>query len=161
MLNASAKATTMQKCLVATLACLLIAAAFAAYYWPAPTYRVTGHVTLGGKPPQWQSDSDRCQMLIMFQAAERKSHFNEVYKGEPDLQAGTYVIEQIPAGKYKVSIHLFDPLPQGDVLKFAYMFSNTRLIKEVAGDCNIDFDFDAPRKGKGKKKGPEPREAAR
>lgn len=114
-------------------------------------YTVTGKVTRGGKPLEWQNEERT--LLVLFAPHDRKSDPN-IYRAETDSNAGTYTIKAIPSGKYLVSVQLMDPPPTIDALNFSYGLNNSPLEFEVTG--NKEFNFDLPLKAPKGPKGPRP-----
>ncbi len=115
--------------------------------WKPRTYQVTGTITRGGKPLQWKGEKRVLQ--VIFGPTDRAQDRN-VYRCEGDPEEGTYVLEGIPAGKYRVSIQQLDPYPMHDLLNFAYSLKDSPFVYDVAGDCKIDIDLpgELPRGGR-------------
>jgi hypothetical protein len=107
-------------------------------------HTVTGKVTRGGQPIAWQTESNL--LLVHFAPVDRKNN-TSLFTAETDTAAATYVIKNVPSGKYLVAVHLLDPSPKIDALSFAYNLVNSPLQFEVTGDAeyNIDLPLDAPR----------------
>ena len=100
--------------------------------------QVTGTLTKDGKAVEWKHDKHVLQ--IIFVPVNRTSN-PDIYRCEGDPQTGAYSLQNVPAGKYRVSIQLMDPYPTHDQLNFAYGLNNSPLLYEVAADCVIDIDI--------------------
>ena len=103
-----------------------------------PTYRVEGKVTREGKPLEWKSDPH--ELLVLFVPMDREKN-KETYRAEVNTEAGTYVIDAIPAGTYRVSVQQMDPYPKGDLLNFAFSLKDSPLSCTIAGDMVFDIDL--------------------
>jgi len=132
--------------LIAVLGVVLIA------NWTPRKYRVTGTITRDGKSLEWKSKKG--VLLVLFAPADR-TRDRTVYRYQEDLGEGNYVVEDIPAGKYVISVQQLDPYPTHDLLQFAYNLRNTTFEYEVAGDgeFNINLPKNLPRTGGGGRPG--------
>jgi hypothetical protein len=100
--------------------------------------RVTGTVTRDGKPIEWTTEYPR--LLVLFAPLDPAID-PEVYRAETDTQAGTYALERLPIGTYRVSIQFMDPEPVNDQLQFTYGLNNSPEIHTIGGDTVLDIDI--------------------
>lgn len=113
-------------------------------------YTVSGKVTRGGKPIEWQSASTL--LTVHFAPVDRKNN-RALYPAVTDTAAGTYVINNVPAGDYLVAVHMLDPSPMVDALNLNYNLVNSPLTYRVTGDAihDIDVPLHVPKMSKGPK----------
>ena len=61
-----------------------------------------------------------------------------------DSQAGSYVVDAIPVGQYKVVVQQMDPAPVTDKLKGAFSLGRTNLVRDVKEDGELNIDLAKP-----------------
>jgi len=69
------------------------------------------------------------------------SSSNRVGRAEPD---GSFTIEDVPPGKYRVAVEQFDPTPMVDKLGGAFSPAKTKIVREVDGKAPLDIDLSKP-----------------
>jgi hypothetical protein len=123
--------------LIVSAVLLAVAAVVVILNWTPRTYTVTGVITREGKPLKWKSKNHVLQIIFVPKNRTRQSG---VYRCEGDAD-GRYVLPEIPADTYRVSISQWDPYPKHDLLQGAYWLAKSPLFYEVSGDCEIDIDL--------------------
>ena len=124
--------------LLVSAALVAVAVVALASTWTPSTYQVTGVITRDGKPLKWKSDKHVLQIIFVPKKCTRQSG---IYRCEGDPKTGEYVLPEIPAGTYRVSIQQLDPYPTHDLLQQAYWLRNSPLFYDVSGDCEINIDL--------------------
>jgi len=71
----------------------------------------------------------------------KTSSSNKVGRARPD---GSFEVEEVPVGKYRIGIELFDPTPRTDKLGGAFSPGTTKIIRDVDGKKPIEVDLDKP-----------------
>ena len=102
------------------------------------TYTITGQVTCGGEPIQWQTD--KRDLLILFGPTDRKSN-PKVYRAESDTSTSKFTVSGIPAGEYVVAVHVFDPAPKHCRLNLKYDLGKSPLRHVVSKDEDIKLEL--------------------
>jgi hypothetical protein len=100
---------------------------------------ISGTITRDGKPLVWTSDEGH--LLVIFVPANRKAN-RDVYRAETDREAGTYRINGILSGRYRVAIQQFDE-KHNDALGHKYNPGKTQLEYDVTADGQV-IDIDLP-----------------
>ena len=105
-------------------------------------YTVTGKITRGGKPIEWKSNWNR---LLVHYAPEDREHNTALFPAKTDAVAGTYIVKDLPPGKYLIAVHVLEA-PTKDVLGLSFNLVNSPLRYEVAadGEHNIDLPVKLP-----------------
>lgn len=106
---------------------------------------VSGTVTRDGKPLEWSDEEGH--LLVIFFPVNRKSN-PDVYRAETDPKTGSFKIDEIRTGKYRVAIQQFDAR-HNDALEHAFNPGTTTLRYEVTEDgqvIDIDLPAELPRK---------------
>jgi hypothetical protein len=99
---------------------------------------VSGTVTRDGKPLEWADEEGH--LLVIFIPEDRDANKN-VYRAETDRKTGSYRIDSIPAGPYRVAVQQFDK-KHNDALGHKYNPPQTPLRYEVTkSDQVIDIDL--------------------
>src|SRR5262249_39800772 len=88
--------------------------------------------------------SDKCELEVTFVPLDRERDKN-TYRAQTDRTAGTYTIDAIPAGSYRVSIQQMDPAPVYDLLGNGYGMDNSPILHEVAKKAKQVIDIDLPK----------------
>ena len=128
----------------AVLAFVGLGVAYFAGLFEGKPCNISGAVTRDGKPIEWPSTDDQ-QFLVLFVRENRRSN-EDPYAAETDPATGTYKVNGIKSGRYRVAIHMFyrgrnDNLQ--DILGNKYDPSNTPLVYDVTDDGQV-IDIDVP-----------------
>ena len=62
------------------------------------------------------------------------------YPAPPLDASGKFEIKDVPEGKYKVIIRLYDPYPSNDTMKGAYESATTKYKVDIDGTKPLDID---------------------
>jgi hypothetical protein len=125
------------------------AAAFVGWYLYQPTYTISGTVTRDGKPLVWKTENGRLD--VKFVPLDRERDRNVYRALQTDAKSGTYKIEGIPPGSYRVSIQQQDPDSRYDLLNFALGTDKSPILRDVSKDDDaFDIDFTSEMLNKGR-----------
>jgi len=58
---------------------------------------------------------------------------------------GTFKLDGIGTGKFKVVVHQWNPYPDNDVLKNKFSKEKSTIIRDVSGDASLDIDISNPK----------------
>lgn len=113
---------------------------------PAPV-TVKGRVTKGGKVLEVPAQVGRVQ--VTFYEVKADGGMTDPNEAIVDASTGSFTVpgsggKGIPKGKYKVAVHQWTNFPTVDALKNKYSRDNTKIIREVTGDQDIEIDLDKP-----------------
>src|SRR5262245_56825495 len=100
---------------------------------------VSGTITRDGKPLEWGTENGF--LLVIFVPENRRSD-GEVYRAEAQMD-GTYKLNEIRSGRYKVAIQQFDE-KFNDALNHKYDPGKSPLRYEVTDDGQV-IDIDLPK----------------
>jgi hypothetical protein len=126
------------------LAVTLMILAPAAGCNPQPrTVTVTGSVLRGGQPIA-VSNTGYVQIMLLPDVGADAQYTTRVGRCEKD---GTFVIPEVPPGKYKIGIEQFDPNPQIDKLNGAFRAGDSKVIRDLDGKTPINIDLAKPNLG--------------
>jgi hypothetical protein len=117
---------------------------------------ISGTITQAGEPLVAKTESGF--LLVLFIPLDRKAD-PLVYRAETDRDKGTYTLDGIPAGKYRVAIQQFDER-HNDALGHSLNPPQTPLRYEVSEDgqvLDIDLPKDLPRAAPPRPKVPFPK----
>ena len=104
------------------------------------TVTVTGSVTRGGQPLP-VSKTGYVQILLLPDVGADEQYTTRVGRCEAD---GTFMIPEVPPGKYRIGVEHFDPNPQSDKLNGAFRAGDSKIIREVDGKTPINIDLAKP-----------------
>ena len=119
------------------LCCLAVAVALAGC--AAKTVTVKGKVHKGGTPLSVSKTGVVQVTLVPVDA--KTSPSNRVGRAQPD---GSFEIEQVPPGKYRVVVEQLDPNPMTDKLGGAFSALSTKIVRDVNGKTPLDVDLAKP-----------------
>ena len=101
---------------------------------------VTGHILRGGKPLPL-SKTGVVQITLMPDVGPDQEYTTYVGRCEPD---GSFKIEDVPPGRYRIGIEHLDPSPQDDQLRGAFRAENSKIVREIDGKAPLDIDLAKP-----------------
>lgn len=115
------------------------AAAFLTWFLYQPTYAVAGTITRNGQPLTWKTEGG--VLDVKFVPLDRQRDMNVYRALQTDRKAGTYRIQGIPPGSYRVSIQQQDPDSRFDLLNFEFSPGKSPILRDVVSD-NDAMDID-------------------
>ncbi len=98
---------------------------------------VTGKVTRGGQPIK-MSPTQTLRVILQQDVPPGRNFARCPTKAEPD---GSFTVENVPMGRYKVVIHLMDQTTRKDVLEDAFSIKNTPFVMEIDGKKPLEIDL--------------------
>ena len=109
-----------------------------------PKIAVKGKVTKGGTPitlnPQLAAaKAARREVRFLREGAGASPSVSEMAFANAD---GTFEVK-IPKGKYRIGVQHFENAP-GDLLGNKFELRSTPIVREVAGDAELNIDLDKP-----------------
>jgi hypothetical protein len=104
-----------------------------------PTFSIHGKITNAGKPV---TTSSKGFVQVSFQPAAGGT--STPFPAVVDSQQGTFTVDQIPQGRYKVAVQQMDPAPVTDKLKGAFSAGKTPIVREVTEDGEVNIDLARP-----------------
>ncbi len=121
----------------------------AAWWWftPRQVRNITGAVTRGGKPLAWPGDEGRLHVIFV---PEVRLPDELPTKAECDSAAGTFRVDRLRAGSYRVAVHMFDE-HHIDALGNQFDPGNSPVRHKVEADNQViavDLPETLPRGGK-------------
>ena len=81
---------------------------------------------------------------IIFYPVEEGDQPGITYPAVVDSQHGTFKVDGIPVGKYKVAVQQMDPAPVNDKLKGAFSAQQTKITRDVTDDGEMNIDIAKP-----------------
>jgi len=106
-------------------------------------YKVTGKLVSGGTPVK---TSEKGMIQMSFIEESDKDATNP-FPVSVNMQDGTFKVASRgnlsgpPAGKYRVSVRIFDPYPGQDKLGDKFSPQNSKLFVEVKGNDDLTVDI--------------------
>lgn len=101
---------------------------------------VTGSVLRGGKPLPL-SKTGVVQVTLMPDVGPDDPYTTYIGRCEPD---GSFKIEEVPPGRYKIGIEHLDPSPQDDQLRGNFRAEHGKIIREIDGKAPLVIDLTNP-----------------
>jgi hypothetical protein len=101
---------------------------------------VTGSILRGGKPLPL-SKTGVVQVTLMPDVGPDQEYTTYVGRCESD---GSFKIDDVPPGRYKIGIEHLDPTPQDDQLRGAMRAENSKIIREIDGKAPLVIDLTKP-----------------
>lgn len=101
---------------------------------------VTGHILRSGKPLPL-SKTGVVQITLMPDVGPDQEYTTYVGRCEPD---GSFKIEDVPPGRYRIGIEHLDPSPQDDQLRGAFRAENSKIVREIDGKAPLQIDLAKP-----------------
>jgi hypothetical protein len=102
---------------------------------------ITGKVTKGG---ELLKVSDMGEVRVKFYSQNTDDEGGRIRPALFDKSNGTFVVKDIPVGKYRVTVEQIDPMPsnKNDKLNHAFDNKNSPIVRDVESDGqNIEIDL--------------------
>lgn len=120
----------------------LLCAAFAGCGKSVRKVALHGKITNNGQP---LITSNKGFVQIMFHPVQEGGEQTSTpVPAIVDSQKGTFEVDEIPVGKYKVAVQQMDPAPVTDKLKGAFAYGRSNIVREVTDDGEMNIDLAKP-----------------
>lgn len=119
---------------VVLLGCVMVAGC------GAKKVTVNGKVTRKGEPIKMGTNG--YFQVTLIPVVEKGKNYTTI-PGRSDAD-GAFVIENVPAGKYRIAIQQFDPNPQQDALGGQFSEEKTKIVRDIDGKSPIEIDLNKP-----------------
>ena len=95
---------------------------------------VTGKILNNGQPLKV---SKQGEIRVKFYSEGKDAESTVSKPATVDRETGTFVVKNLPLGKYKITVQQIDPMPSTDLLERQFDVMNSKIIRDVETDGQV------------------------